>query len=56
MLFLCPYFDALIRKKVEAFIEKYFDTKLEECKVIYSSGSSSYIKNDDFGSVQVIFL
>ena len=56
MFLLSSYFDALIGKKIKALSEKYFVTKLEEYKVIYSSGSSDYITNNNFNGVQVTFL
>ena len=56
MFLLSSYLDALIGKKVKALIEKYFVTKLEEYKVIYSNGSFDYITNNDFNGVQVTFL
>ena len=35
---------------------EYFNTALEEYKVIYPNGTSGYIKRDDFGDVQIILL
>ena len=56
--------DTLVGKKLKALYENrwfivdimYFNTALEEYKVVYPDGTSDYIRKDDFDSVQIIFL
>ena len=60
--------DAFVEKTVKALYgslsvidlvikdKYYFNTTLEECKTIYSNGTSNYITKDEFGGVMVILL